>query len=74
MIDVDEVEAGGFLADADLAGTGLADFDLLPLEDLGSARLMNSNGVWHGCGLQRPSAAKEKPRRGNHRRGSIFIR
>ena len=60
VIDVDEVEACGFLADADLPGTGLADLDLFPLEDLGSSRLMDSDRVRHGR-LQRFSAQKKSP-------------
>ena len=39
MIDVDEVEAGGFLAKLDLAGAGIADLDFFPLQDVGLARL-----------------------------------
>jgi hypothetical protein len=45
VIDVDEVEARGFLAQPRLAGAGLADLDLLPFEDLGSSGLMDSDRV-----------------------------
>ena len=61
MIDVDEVEAGGLLAKADLAGAGIADLDRFPLQRLGSAGLMDSDCVGHGA-LDR-LRAKEKPRR-----------
>ena len=63
MIDVDEVEAGGFLAEPDLAGAGLADLDLFPLEDFGPAGLdgFGSRAAWRAS---TPHAAKEKPRCG----------
>jgi hypothetical protein len=61
MIDVDEVEAGGFLAKADLAGAGLADLDFFPFQDLGTARTVDSDCVTHRA-LQGVSSAKEKPR------------
>jgi hypothetical protein len=48
MIVVDEVEAGGFLAKADLAGAGLADLDVFPFQDLGTARTVDSDCVSHG--------------------------
>ncbi len=45
VIGVDEVEADRRVADADLAGAGLADRDLLPAHRLGSAGLMNPDRV-----------------------------
>ena len=60
VIDVDEVEARRLLAQPDLAGAGIADLDLFPLQDLGSAGLMDSDRVRHAA-LQR-LRAKEKPR------------
>jgi hypothetical protein len=45
VIDVDEVEPDRVLAESDLAGAGLADLDRLPLQDLGAARLMDSDRV-----------------------------
>ena len=52
----------------DLAGAGLADLDLFPLEDLGPAGLMDSDRVRHAP-LQRLRSAKEKPRRGGPQTG-----
>ncbi len=71
MIDIDEVEAGGFLAELDLTGSGLADLDLFPLQDVGTAGLMDSDRVGHG-GLQALPAAKEKPRFERTEGGSPF--
>ena len=33
----------------DLSGAWIADFDLFPLQDLGSTRLMESDGMNHVC-------------------------
>ena len=40
MVDVDEVQPDRGVADAHLARTGLADLDLLPVQNLGSAGLV----------------------------------
>src|SRR5258706_2282769 len=45
MVGVDEVEPDRAVADADLAGTGVADVDLLPAHRLGAARLVNPDRV-----------------------------
>jgi hypothetical protein len=45
VIDVDEIEADGFLAKLDLARAGLPDVDFFPLEDIGTADFMDSDGV-----------------------------
>jgi hypothetical protein len=53
VIDVDEVEARGFLAEPDLAGAGIANFHLLPLENFGPAGLVDSDRVRHGAQMGR---------------------
>jgi hypothetical protein len=45
VIDVDEVQARRVLAEAGLAGAGLADRDRLPLEDLGPSAFMDDDRV-----------------------------
>ena len=45
MIDVDVVEAHGRMADQDLALAGIADLHLFPLELVGTAGLMEADGV-----------------------------
>ena len=72
MVDVDVIEAGGFLAKADLPWAGLADLHLFPVEDLGPAGLMDSDCVRHAP-PQRLFAAKEKPRLGGPKRGSLLL-
>src|SRR4051812_32053469 len=47
MIDVDEVQADGFVTKSDLTRPRFADLDLLPLQDVRAAGLMNADGVWH---------------------------
>ena len=74
MIDVDEVEAGGFLAEPDLAGAGLADLDLFPLQDLGPSGLMDSDRVRHGGASMRPRAQKKSPAAAVPERGLRFDR
>ena len=46
-VDVDEVEAGRGVLHADLARTGIADLDLLPLHDVRPAGLVESDRVDH---------------------------
>ena len=48
IIDVDEVEPDGGVADARLACPGLADIDLFPDQDFGTAGLVKADGVRHG--------------------------
>ena len=49
VVGVDVVQADETVADADLAGAGVADLDLLPAHDFGAARLMGADGVaFHG--------------------------
>ncbi len=72
MIDIDEVEARGHLANAHLARPRLADLDLFPFEDFRAPGLVNSDRVRH-CPRLRRAARKEKPRRGNAGRGSPFF-
>ena len=51
VVGVDVVQADETVADADLAGAGVADLDLLPAHDFGAARLMGADGVtFHGFG------------------------
>jgi hypothetical protein len=69
VINVDEVDAGGFLAKADLPRSGVADLHVFPLEDLGPSDLMDSDRVRHGRQMGARSR-KEKPRRGKPWRGS----
>ena len=47
QIDVDEVETAGGLANADLAGGGIADLDVLVFEDFGSAGFVDADGLGH---------------------------
>jgi hypothetical protein len=47
VIDVDEVEPGGFLLEPDLARAGLTDLDILPLEDLRPSGIMDSDRARH---------------------------
>jgi hypothetical protein len=61
MIDVDEVEARRFLAEADLSGAGLSDLDFFPLEDFGPSNFMDSDCVRHEAQMGAASG-KEKPR------------
>src|SRR5688572_15389094 len=61
MIDVDEVEARGVLADPDLAGAGIADLDLFPLQNLGAAGLMDSDGAGHGRRLTIGAGKRKAP-------------
>ena len=59
LIGVDEVQADRVLADADLAGAGIADLDVLPDEHFGTAGLVESNRFGH---LASPKAKKEGTR------------
>ena len=68
MIDVDEIEAGSFLAEANLTGPRLHDLDGFPLEDLRPSGLMDSDRVRHGSEMD-AHEGKEKPRSGGPRRG-----
>ena len=45
VIDVDEIQAGRLLLQLDLTRPRLPDPDFFPLKDLGSADLMDSNGM-----------------------------
>src|SRR3954466_160745 len=47
VIDVDEVEPGGLLLEANLARPRVPDFNVFPVEDFRSPGLMDSNGVRH---------------------------
>ena len=47
VIGVDEVEPDRGVLQTDLSGTWIANFDLLPLKDFGSTRLMESDGMNH---------------------------
>ncbi len=47
MVGVDVVEADGLEADAGLVGAGIADRDLVPLQDFGAAGLVESDRVGH---------------------------
>src|SRR6185312_3222589 len=58
MIDVDEVETRRFLANLELARSGFSNVDLLPLEDFGTAVLMDSECVGHAA--YNASAAQKK--------------
>ena len=46
-VGVGEVQADGAVADADLARAGIADLDLLEVQDLGAARLVEANCLGH---------------------------
>ena len=59
MIDVDEVEARGFLPQPDLAWAGRADLDLLPLENLRPSGFVNPDRMRHGAALNACSPQKE---------------
>jgi hypothetical protein len=75
LVDVDEVQADGLVADADLAGAGLADLDVDDLHLLGAAMLVGSGRLcswirspravlveWHPA-TNRASAAIHRRRR-----------
>ena len=49
LVGVDVVEPDRRVAEPDLALAGLADFDLLPLQDLGPAGLRETDCVRHRC-------------------------
>ena len=61
MIDVDEVQSSRLLADADLRGAGIADVDLVPLEDLGTAGLMDSDRVTSWSAFNAHTTQKKSP-------------
>ena len=48
IVDVDEVQTDGSVADARLARTGLADLDFFPGQNFGTADFMKTDGVRHG--------------------------
>ena len=48
VVGVDEVHADGGVADAGLTFAGLADRNLLPLQDLGATGLVQTDGFGHG--------------------------
>src|SRR5215831_15173293 len=48
MVGVDVVEAHRLVADQSLAGTGLRDVHVLPLQHFGTAGLVETDGVRHG--------------------------
>jgi hypothetical protein len=48
VIDIDEIQPDGAMAQPDLAGARFADRDLLPLEHFGAAGLVDANGMRHG--------------------------
>ena len=68
VIDIDEIEARGLMANHCFAGTGPAGIEILPLQNLRSARLVHDDGLAHGVILPR-ACVKEKT--GAPRRGSI---
>src|SRR5262249_37185710 len=57
----------GRVANAGLAGPGLADFNLLPLEDLRAAGLVQADGSGHGVSSFQPS--KDSQRSQQHDNG-----
>ena len=48
IVDIDEVEADGGVADARLARARLADLDLLPDQNIGGTGFVKADGVRHG--------------------------
>jgi hypothetical protein len=52
LVDVDEVQADGLVADADLARPGLADLDLHQFHFLGAAMLADADGFAHAVLLR----------------------
>src|SRR6476469_7503775 len=73
VVDVDEVQPGGLLAEANLAGTGLSNLDVFPLEDFWSSDLVDSDRVRHllSYTLPRKAGGGEKISR---RRGPLAPR
>ena len=71
MIDVDEIEARGFLAEPDLAGAGIAYLDLFPMQYSGAAELVNSDRMRHAL-LHQMRAQKKSPARCETGRGIPF--
>ena len=47
-VDIDIVQADGGMANARLTGAGLANIDVFPFENIGSAGFVNTNGLGHG--------------------------
>jgi hypothetical protein len=66
-IGVGEVQADGGVADADLAGSGIADLDLTVVKDLGSTKLRKANGLGHH-GSPAGGASEETPPGSNQKR------
>ncbi len=62
LVGVDEVEADGLVADADLAGAGLADLDVDDLEFLGTAGRIDANGFAHGGKVSCRRTGVDSPR------------
>jgi len=58
VVGVDVVQPDGRVADAGLAGAGIADLDILPFEDFGPAGFMHANGFGHGSCLPAGEAAE----------------
>jgi hypothetical protein len=50
VIDVDVVQADGLVAQTDLAVAGLGQVDLLGLENVGAAVVVNADGQGHARG------------------------
>ena len=48
VIDIDEVQPHRGMADAGLAGAGLAEIDLLPDQNFGAAGFVKADGMRHG--------------------------
>ena len=71
VIDVDEVEARRFLADLHLAGSGIADLDFFPFENVGSCPSdgFGSRASWSAFNASR---SKRKAPLGGWQRGSPF--
>ena len=61
VVDIDGVEAAGMVADADLAGAGSAHGDIDGLQDLGSAELLDLDGMVPPAASSRWITPHDKP-------------
>ena len=63
LIGVDVVEADRGVPEPHLAGAGLADLDLLPVQHLGAAGLLETDRLHHGLGSSAKSVGRKACRR-----------
>jgi hypothetical protein len=72
VIDVDEVQPDGFLAELDLALARFANFDFFPAKDIGSSDFMDSDRVRHRRASTASGPKREAPPGDFHVRSSSW--